>query len=372
MKIASSSLQVAAAHAESRQTSVKESLQLWNGRRSLELSRESTRAEAEADASVAISASGQAAAAQAAAAAASSPLAGVAAGAAAVATLANGAPAAAESAAATDGTSLEEMDPKLLVIKLVVEQMTGQEIKLLHAEDAPSGAPRQGAAPRGAGMGMRYDLQAPYQESESRQFAPRGGVRTADGQEVAFSVQLSLSRSFSAQAGLHLQAGQAAKDPLVISFPGQVPQLTDTKFSFDLDADGRKEDISFVAPGSGFLVFDRNGDGRVNDGRELFGTRSGDGFAELAALDDDGNGWVDEGDAAFGSLRLWTRDAAGQDRLQGLLAANIGALSLQHAAAPYVFKNDSGTVQGAMRAAGVFLQEDGQGAGTVSQIDLAV
>lgn len=371
MKIASSSLQLAAAHAESRQTSVKESLQLWNGRRSLELSRESTRAEAEADASVAISASGQAAAAQAAAAAASSPLAGVAAGAAAVATLANGAPAAAESAAATDGTLLEEMDPKLLVIKLVVEQMTGQEIKLLHAEDAPSGAPRQGAAPRG-GVGMRYDLQATYQESESLSFAAGGVVKTADGREIAFSVQMSLSRSFSAQAGLHLQAGQAAKDPLVISFPGQVPQLTDTKFSFDLDADGRKEDISFVAPGSGFLVFDRNGDGRVNDGRELFGTRSGDGFAELAALDDDGNGWLDENDAAFGRLRLWTRDAGGHDRLQDLPAANIGALSLQHAAAPYVFKNDIGTVQGAMRAAGVFLQEDGQGAGTVSQIDLAV
>jgi hypothetical protein len=35
------------------------------------------------------------------------------------------------------------------------------------------------------------------------------------------------------------------------------------------------------------------------NGAELFGARSGDGFAELAALDGDGNGWIDEGDAAW-------------------------------------------------------------------------
>lgn len=65
--------------------------------------------------------------------------------------------------------------------------------------------------------------------------------------------------------------------------------LTEAKYNFDLDSDGREDLISFVRPGSGFLALDLNGDGRVNDGRELFGPATGDGFAELARYDQDGN-----------------------------------------------------------------------------------
>jgi hypothetical protein len=45
-------------------------------------------------------------------------------------------------------------------------------------------------------------------------------------------------------------------------------------------------------------------DGRVNDGRELFGPRTGDGFAELAAYDDDGNNWIDENDGIHDNLSI--------------------------------------------------------------------
>ena len=41
--------------------------------------------------------------------------------------------------------------------------------------------------------------------------------------------------------------------------------------------------------GSGYLALDKNGDGTINDGSELFGTRNGDGFADLAQYDEDGN-----------------------------------------------------------------------------------
>jgi hypothetical protein len=45
-------------------------------------------------------------------------------------------------------------------------------------------------------------------------------------------------------------------------------------------------------------------DGRVNDGRELFGPITGDGFAELAAYDDDGNNWIDENDGIYDNLSI--------------------------------------------------------------------
>ena len=49
-----------------------------------------------------------------------------------------------------------------------------------------------------------------------------------------------------------------------------------------------------LGSGSGFLALDKNGNGKIDDGSELFGTKSGDGFADLAEYDSDGNGWIDE------------------------------------------------------------------------------
>jgi hypothetical protein len=219
-------------------------------------------------------------------------------------------------------------------------------------------------------VGLRLDIERTVQESEQLQFQAQGVVHTADGQQIGFAVQLELARSYTSVEGVHVQLGDPPKDPLVINYPGHALELTDTRFSFDLDGDGDQEHISFVNPGSGFLVFDRNGDGQVNNGTELFGTRTGNGFAEIAALDGDGNGWIDENDAAFGQLRLWTKDEDGNNRVQGLLDANIGALSTQSSATPFIFKDAKNAEQGALRASSVFLQEDGMAAGTVAQVDL--
>ena len=88
--------------------------------------------------------------------------------------------------------------------------------------------------------------------------------------------------------------------------------------------------ISFVGPGSGFLALDQNGDGTVNDGSGLFGARTGNGFHELAAYDDDGNGWIDEGDSVYVGLRIWEKDAEGNDRLMALGKRGLGAIFLGH------------------------------------------
>ena len=77
---------------------------------------------------------------------------------------------------------------------------------------------------------------------------------------------------------------------------------------FDIDADGEEESISYLQGGSGYLALDKNGDGVINDGSELFGTKSGDGFADLAEYDADGNGWIDENDPIFDKLLIWAKD----------------------------------------------------------------
>lgn len=288
----------------------------------------------------------------------------------------NAAPASSE----VDASAQDIDELKFVALRLLVEQLTGRPVQVFDARELkadPATTPQlppdlPGTSVDGrVGWGATYSVEDTHLESETTQFTAQGTVRTAEGKEITLSLTLNMSREFVSHTRLSVRAGDALKDPLVINFAGTAAQLTQTRFSFDLDADGSVEQTYFVAPGSGFLALDRNGDGKINDGRELFGALSGNGFADLARFDDDGNGWIDEGDAVFSRLRVWSRDGDGADRLQGLLQLGIGAIHLDQAATPFAIKDASNALQGAVRASGIFLREDG-GAGTVQQIDLVV
>lgn len=276
-----------------------------------------------------------------------------------------------------DATVYSAGDLQVTILKLLVEKLTGRKLELFDAremnngekvelppEQASRGNPRQG-------WGAVYHAEETTLESESTQFSAQGIVRTADGREIQLSVELNMSREFISHTSLTVRAGDALKDPLVINFTGNAAELTRTKFAFDIDADGRMDQIAFVGSNSGFLALDRNGDGSINDGRELFGALSSNGFADLATHDTDGNGWIDENDAIFARLLIWSRDGEGNDQLEGLLERNVGAIYLGQAATPFSLKDDSNALQGVVRASGIYLKEDG-GVGTVQQLDLVV
>lgn len=220
--------------------------------------------------------------------------------------------------------------------------------------------------------GERWTLQSAYREQEQMQFEAAGRVTTADGQEISFDMKLQMSRSFSQNMAMQKEQGFVLKDPLVVNFGGSPASLAIEKTAFDLDADGVQDSISFVSSGSGFLALDRNQDGQINDGLELFGTQSGNGFADLSQYDEDQNGWIDENDAIFSQLQIWHKDANGMEQLQGLLELNIGAIALQNIDTPFSHRDAQNQLQGQVVSSGLFLFEDGSGAGSVQQIDLAV
>lgn len=209
-------------------------------------------------------------------------------------------------------------------------------------------------------------------EAEFTSFQTTGLAKTADGREINFGVSVEMSRAFCAKYESFTQQNYIVTDPLVINLDSNVASVSDMKFLFDLDADGKEEEISFAGRGSGFLALDKNGDGKINDGSELFGTKSGDGFGDLAAYDEDGNGWIDEADSIFKDLKIWTKDENGKDVLMNLKDADVGAIYLGSAETEFSLNNQATQqTNGIIRKTGVYLKESG-GVGTVQHVDLAV
>lgn len=211
-----------------------------------------------------------------------------------------------------------------------------------------------------------------YSESESLSFTSNGTVKSLDGREINFKLDVEMSRSFSAyyrEEGIQIPQ---MCDPLVLNFSGNPESLSDTKFFFDLDNDGNKEEISTLNSESGFLALDKNNDGIINDGSELFGTSSGNGFKDLAKYDNDNNGWIDENDEIFDKLKIWVKDSEGNDTLYSLKEKNVGAIFLGNVDSNYTLMSTGQTnINGAIRKAGIFLYEDGSGAGMINHLDIA-
>lgn len=208
------------------------------------------------------------------------------------------------------------------------------------------------------------------EEKENTAFESTGSVVTADGRTIDFNITFEMSRSFteSYEYCQLSQYEQILTDPLIINLDNCPTSITDKKFFFDLDCDGKKEEISQLSAGNGYLALDLNKDGIINDGSELFGTKSGNGFADLAKYDLDGNGWIDENDDIFSHLKVWTKDEDGKDRLLSLSEADVGAICLKSSPTKFSLKDSEGTLNGLVRSSGIYLTESGN-VKTIQQVD---
>lgn len=138
--------------------------------------------------------------------------------------------------------------------------------------------------------------------------------------------------------------------PIVIDIARDGFRFTgfDSWVAFDINADGTPERITWTDPAAeeAFLVLDRNGNGRIDDGAELFGavteqpgSDERNGFKALAVFDQsskggNGDGVITAADAVFESLLLWkdsNQDATSQaSELRKLADADIHALQLSY------------------------------------------
>ena len=225
----------------------------------------------------------------------------------------------------------------------------------------------------GAGIGGYSMNMLTYSETEETGFHANGRACTEDGRTIDFNINILMSRSYMEYMNVSIPTmADALCDPLVVNIGSDTADVRDQTFKFDLDADGTEDEISMLGKGSGFLALDKNGDGKINDGSELFGTKSGDGFGDLREYDSDGNGWIDENDDVFSKLKVWCKDENGKDILMDLKEADIGAIFLGEQQTEFSLGGADGYRDGVIRSTGVFLRESNGAAGTVQHVDLSL
>lgn len=277
----------------------------------------------------------------------------------------------------------ETADLNIRLLKALFEKITGRKFHIAepfspeqgegaNVQEVPEVQVKAEAPPTEdpmAGFSLVYDYHESRYEHERTDFQAEGLINTGDGRQIEINLNLSMSREFYSENNFQIRMGEALKDPLVINYSGTAAQVTERNFSFDIDADGHKDQIAFVRPGSGFLALDKNDDGEINDGSELFGALSGDGFADLIQYDSDGNNWIDENDAIYESLRIWSKNPEGDEQLVALGKQGVGAIYLGHIETLFSLKDEENALLGQVRETGLALMETGR-AVTVQQLDL--
>lgn len=172
-----------------------------------------------------------------------------------------------------------------------------------------------------------FSLEISISHSEQQQLA----ITSADGH-----TQFDLSTSYQTSLSLSLTRSRPApvevSDPLIVNLDNSDFSFnTDQLVSFDLDADGNRDNIYNLNSGNAFLAYDKNANGIIDDGSELFGDTGGaiDGFADLAAYDLNQDNQIDTNDKIFKNLLLMNFDSQGQQTLSSLESADIQSISLE-------------------------------------------
>ncbi|MBK8570451.1 MAG: hypothetical protein IPN81_11155 [Nitrosomonadales bacterium] len=135
-------------------------------------------------------------------------------------------------------------------------------------------------------------------------------IPSAYGEEISPATATSF-------AAASIYVTPVRRDPLVLDLDGDgietLPINTTTPLMFDLDNTGVKKSVGWIKSDDGFVVLDRNANGTIDSGAELFGDATplsgggtaADGFAALAQFDTNLDGQMTAADSAFANLRVW-------------------------------------------------------------------
>lgn len=164
--------------------------------------------------------------------------------------------------------------------------------------------------------------------------APSTGATNAVGVQASqFSVQLEFEFEYIEVT----QAKVQESDPIILDLDGDGFELTShaNGARFDIEGAGRQVSTAFVTGGDAFLAIDRNGNGVIDSGKELFGDQNGasNGYEELRKLDSNHDGRINAADESFDALRLFRDNGNGrteEGELVSLAEAGVSEINLAY------------------------------------------
>ncbi len=237
---------------------------------------------------------------------------------------------------------------------------------------------------------MNLSVESPIEESEtsrtpeirtlrktertehlSHQLTGGLAITLENGEQFNLNIGTSLAQASRKQEFSQLLINGKSVDPLILRFNNSDIRLSHQTVDFDLNADGQTENFSYATVNSAFLALDKNDNGIIDDGGELFGAKNGDGFADLRQYDSNQDGLIDERDPVFAELKLSYVDAERNYQLERLDSRSVTTIFLDAIDSSYTQQNGNGEAQGLVRKTGLFLDSNRE-AGLIQHLDIYV
>ena len=198
------------------------------------------------------------------------------------------------------------------------------------------------------------------------------GKLNINEQELSLNYNFALSSERTSYSKVEMSA-VALKDPLIVQFGAQGLGEIKGQKNFKINQDNKIDQLPIFSGDVGYLVYDQNNNQQADNGSELFGPKTGQGFAELALLDSNKNGFIDADDEQFDQLYLWqpSDDNNQAEQWLSLKAAKIQAISLTTIQTPYDFYDQQGQIQAQLRLSSFAITDAGEGRG-VHQVDVRI
>jgi len=198
------------------------------------------------------------------------------------------------------------------------------------------------------------------------------GQFNINDQMLSLNYNFDLTSQRTSYSRIEMTAA-ALKDPLLVQFGSQALGDIKSEKVFDINQDNTLDELPIFSGDIGYLVFDQNGNQQADNGSELFGPTTGQGFMELAQLDSNKNGFIDAEDQAFEQLYIWqpNEDSSQAEQWMSLKEAKIQAISLSAINTPFNFYDQSGQIQAQLRQSSFSISDEGVARG-VHQVDVRI
>lgn len=273
--------------------------------------------------------------------------------------------------------------PKIALLKLLVEHLSGESIELAYSEYAYSGTnvsinPASLDEEKGEGPdlvmidGHQLERDQALQVTEFRSIEQQLGYQmrgefVKGGERLSLSLDLSKYYQHTEISSFQTTAG-ALIDPLVVQFGDKpIGEIKDS-VSFNVNQDGVLDELPMFTGDVGYLVYDQNNNGKADNGTELFGPKTNNGFTELAEFDENNDGFIDQSDGIYSSLYIWQQRGNNQVWLT-MEEAGVAAIHLNPVNTQYNFYDENHEVQARVSKTGFVISDDNT-AKAAHQIDL--